>query len=137
MMSDQLRSNHEGRPIVTLAFQSADLSDERLQENVENLLPQLREVGGIADVGLVPLAEVPENSKAIGAMALGALKFTIDNSKILTGLLGVGNAIVGNSKTVKLTVKAANGEEFSAEAKTVAELEQIQQLAADFLDRRS
>jgi hypothetical protein len=128
MMSDS--------PVITLTFQSADLSDEKLQEQVEDLLPQLRDVQGVNEVGLVSAGEAPENSKAIGAMALGALKFTIDNSKILTGLLGVGNAIVGNSKTVKLTVKAANGEEFSAEAKTVAELEQIQQLAADFLDRR-
>jgi hypothetical protein len=123
-------------PVITLTFQSADLSEEQLQAEMENLLPQLREVEGIDEVGLVAVDEAPPQTKSIGGFVLGALKFTIDNSKILTGLLGVGNAIVGNGKTVKLTVKAANGEEFSAEAKTVAELEQMQQMAAAFLDRR-
>jgi hypothetical protein len=127
MMSD--------RPIVTLAFQSADLSDERLQENVENLLPQLREVGGVADVGLVPLAEVPENSKAIGAMALGALKFTIDNSKILTGLVGLGSSMLGQGKTVEVTVKTSKGQEIIGKAKNLAELEQVLQLGEATIKR--
>lgn len=123
------------RPIVTLAFQSADLSDERLQENVENLLPQLREVGGVADVGLVPLAEVPENSKAIGAMALGALKFTIDNSKILTGLVGLGSSMLGQGKTVEVTVKTSKGQEIIGKAKNLAELEQVLQLGEATIKR--
>jgi hypothetical protein len=126
------------RPSITLTFQSAELSDDALQTDVENLLPQLEEVSGVTDVGLVAMAEAPENSKAMdgGAWVLGALKFTIENSKILTGLLAVGNAIVGNGKTVKISVKAANGNEFSGEAKNLTELEQVQQMAEDFLNRQ-
>ncbi len=121
---------------VTLTFQSADLSDDKLQSDVEELLPQLREIDGVAEADWVPVEAAPRGSKAFGDVVLGALKFTIENSKILTGLLGMGNAIVGNGKTVKISVKAANGNEFSGEAKNVEELEQVQQMAEDFLNRQ-
>jgi len=124
------------RPAITLTFQSANLSDEQLQSDVEELLPQFREIDGVAEVDLVAVDEAPPNTKSVGGFVLGALKFTIENSKILTGLLGVGNAIVGNGKTVKFSVKASNGKEFSAEAKTLAELEQMQKMAEDFLNRQ-
>jgi hypothetical protein len=124
------------RPSVTLTFQSADLSDDRLQSDVEELLPQLREIDGVAEADWIAVEVAPRGSKAFGDVVLGALKFTIENSKILTGLLAVGNAIVGNGKTVKISVKAANGNEFSGEAKNLAELEQVQQMAEDFLNRQ-
>jgi hypothetical protein len=120
---------------ITLTFQSADLSDERLQERVEDLLPQLRAVDGVDEVGLVSVGEAPENSKAIGALALGALKFTVENSKILTGLVGLGSAIVGQGKTVEVTVKTAKGQEIIGKAKNLAELEQVLQLGEATIKR--
>ena len=123
------------RPAITLTFQSANLSDERLQSNVEDLLPQLRDMDGVAEVGLVPAAEAPENSKAIGAVVLGALKFTVDNSKILTGLVGLGSAMLGNGKTVEVTIKTSKGQEIIGKAKNSAELEQVVQMAAATLMR--
>jgi len=122
-------------PAITLTFQSAHLSDERLQANVEDLLPQLRDMDGVAEVGLVPVAEAPENSKAIGAVVLGALKFTVDNSKILTGLVGLGSAMLGNGKTVEVTIKTSKGQEIIGKAKNSAELEQVVQMAAATLMR--
>ena len=123
------------RPAITLTFQSAHLSDERLQANVEDLLPQLRDMDGVAEVGLVPVEEAPENSKAIGAVVLGALKFTVDNSKILTGLVGLGSAMLGNGKTVEVTIKTSKGQEIIGKAKNSAELEQVVQMAAATLMR--
>jgi len=123
------------RPAITLTFQSANLSDERLQANVEGLLPQLRDMDGVAEVGLVPVAEAPENSKAIGAVVLGALKFTVDNSKILTGLVGLGSAMLGNGKTVEVSIKTSKGQEIIGKAKNSAELEQVVQMAAATLMR--
>ena len=122
-------------PAITLTFQSAHLSDERLQANVEDLLPQLRDMDGVAEVGLVPVAEAPENSKAIGAVVLGALKFTVDNSKILTGLVGLGSAMLGNGKTVEVTIKTSKGQEIIGKAKNSAELEQVVQMAEATLMR--
>jgi hypothetical protein len=126
----------ENRPSITLTLQSDELSDERLQSDVESLLTQIREIEGVADLGLIAVDEAAANTKSVGGFFLGALKFTIENSKILSGLLTMGNAIVGNGKTVKMSVKAANGMEFSAEARNLAELEQIQQRAEEFLNRQ-
>ena len=123
------------RPAITLTFQSANLSDERLQSNVEDLLPQLRDMDGVAEVGLVPVEEAPVNSKAIGAVVLGALKFTVDNSKILTGLVGLGSAMLGNGKTVEVSIKTSKGQEIIGKAKNSAELEQVVQMAAATLMR--
>lgn len=117
------------RPSIILTFQSADLSDEKLQSSVEELLPQLRDVSGVDDVGLVPVVEAPENSKAIGAAVLGALKFTVDNSKILTGLVGLSSAMLGNGKTVEVTIKTSKGQEIIGKAKNAAELEKVVLLA--------
>ena len=122
-------------PAITLTFQSAHLSDERLQANVEDLLPQLRDMDGVAEVGLVPVAEAPVNSKAIGAVVLGALKFTVDNSKILTGLVGLGSAMLGNGKTVEVSIKTSKGQEIIGKAKNSAELEQVVQMAEATLMR--
>ncbi|MCU0570385.1 MAG: hypothetical protein MUF49_27910 [Oculatellaceae cyanobacterium Prado106] len=134
-MNDSPRETLRKRPLITLTLQSLDLSAEELQADAEALLPQLREIEGVEDLGLVALAEAPPNTKSMGGFVLGALKFTIENSNILKGLLGVGNAIVGNGKGVKLTVKAASGQEYSAEAKDLAELEQIIQMAEASLGR--
>jgi len=94
------------RPAITLTFQSAHLSDERLQANVEDLLPQLRDMDGVAEVGLVPVAEAPENSKAIGAVVF-----------------------------VEVTIKTSKGQEIIGKAKNSAELEQVVQMAAATLMR--
>jgi len=122
-------------PAITLTFQSAHLSDERLQANVEDLLPQLRDMDGVAEVGLVPVEEAPVNSKAIGAVVLGALKFTVDNSKILTGLVGLGSAMLGNGKTVEVSIKTSKGQKIIGKAKNSAELEQVVQMAEATLMR--
>jgi len=123
------------RPSIILTFQSADLLDEKLQSSVEELLPQLRDVNGVSEVGLVPVVEAPENSKAIGAAVLGALKFTVDNSKILTGLVGLGSAILGNGKTVEVTIKTSKGQEIIGKAKNLAELEQVMQIGEATIKR--
>lgn len=123
------------RPSIILTFQSAELSDDKLQSNVEEMLPQLREIDGVKNVGLVPVVEAPENSKAIGAVVLGALKFTVDNSKILTGLVGLGSAMLGNGKTVEVTIKTSKGQEIIGKAKNVAELEKLVQLGEATIKR--
>jgi len=66
---------------------------------------------------------------------LGALKFTVDNSKILTGLVGLGSAMLGNGKTVEVTIKTSKGQEIIGKAKNSAELEQVVQMAAATLMR--
>jgi hypothetical protein len=120
---------------ITLTFQAPDRTADQLQTDMEeNLLPQIKEVAGVENAALA-MEAAPDQSKADSGFIVGVLKFTIENSKILTGLLGVGNAIVGNGKTVKMTIKSKSGDEYSAEAKDLAELERMIQMAEASLER--
>ena len=49
---------------VTIALKSPDLDDQELQESMENLLPQLREVDGVEQANLVAVEEIPEGAKS-------------------------------------------------------------------------
>ena len=120
---------------ITLTFQAPELDNEDLQAEVERLLPQVREIEGVEQANLIAVELPPDGSKAGGGFVLGALKFVADNSKIIQGLLGLSNALLGN-KTLKMTVKATDGSEFSGEAKNREDLEYLLQQAEVFYQRR-
>lgn len=125
----------DDRMDITLTFAAPELDDEDLQAEVERLLPQLREIEGVEAANLMVAEQVPDGSKSFGGMALGAVRLVVDNSKIIRGLLGLGNALLGN-KSLKLTVKARDGSEFSGEAKSREDLEYLLQQAEAFYQRR-
>ncbi len=119
---------------VTIAFQEPELDDEDLQADVDRLLPQIREIDGVEEVGLVPVAEMPTGAKSIGGIVVGAAKFAVDNSNILKGLVFIGGRLV-NGKTLKATFKAPDGREFSGEAGSRSDFEYLMQQAEEFFDR--
>lgn len=120
---------------ITLTFQAPELDDEDLQAEVEQLLPQIREIDGVAQADLIGVDLAPDRSKTGGGFVLGALKLVADNSKIIQGLMGLSNVLLGN-KTLKMTVKASDGSEFSGEAKNRDDLEYLLQQAEEFCNRR-
>lgn len=120
---------------IALTFQAPELNDEDLQAEVEKLLPQIREIDSVEQAYLISVELVPDGSKAGGGFVLGALKLVADNSKIIQALLSLSNALLGN-KTLKMTVKASDGSEFSGEAKNRDELEYLLQQAEEFYRRR-
>lgn len=116
---------------ITIALVDTSLSDEELQEEVENLLPQIKEVDGVEDANLVPVEQAPKDSKALGGFLLGLLQaeVSITNIKALFGFLG--DRLGG--KPIKLTVKASDGRELNIEASSQAEFELAYQKAQEFL----
>lgn len=56
---------------VTISLSDHNLDDDQLQEQVENLLPQLKEVDGVEDANLVSVEQAPPGSKALGGFLLG------------------------------------------------------------------
>lgn len=121
---------------ITLTFTAPELHDEDLQAEVEQLLPQMREIEGVEAANLMVVEQVPDGSKSIGGFALGAVKLVVDNSKIIRGLMGLSSALLGN-KSLKLTVKAQDGSEFSGEAHNREDLEYLLQQAEAFYQRRA
>lgn len=125
----------DDRMDITLTFAAPELDDEDLQAEVEQLLPQIREIEGVEAANLLFAEQAPDGSKSLGGMALGAVKLVVDNSKIIRGLMGLSDALLGN-KSLKLTVKARDGSEFSGEAKNREDLEYLLQQAEAFYQRR-
>ncbi|MCC5638620.1 sugar ABC transporter permease [Nostoc sp. CHAB 5844] len=63
---------------VTISLVEPDLDDSELQAEVQNLLPQLREVDGVEEADVVAVTEVPKDSKALGGFSLGTFKALIN-----------------------------------------------------------
>ncbi len=116
---------------VTISLQEAGLDDEELQAEVENLLPQIREVDGVAPADLVPVEEAPPGSKALGGFLWGLLMAEVNpaNIKALFGFLG--DRLGG--QPIKMNVKASDGRELNIEASSQAEFDLAYQKAQEFL----
>lgn len=117
---------------VTISLSEPNLDDEELQAEVDKLLPQIRELDGVEDANLVPVAEVPQGSKALGGFLLGLLMAEVNpaNIKALFGFLG--ERIGG--KPIEMSLKAADGRELNIKASSQAEFDFAYQKAQEFLN---
>ncbi|MGB6296634.1 MAG: sugar ABC transporter permease [Rivularia sp. (in: cyanobacteria)] len=118
---------------LTISLSSLGLDDEELQAEVENLLPQIREVDGVEDAGLVEVAEVPENSKSLTGYVLGMLKTVLVDKGNLKNVFGFLRDRFGN-KPIKMTLKASDGRELNLEAGSREEFAFAMEKAEDFLN---
>jgi len=116
---------------VTISLSDPDMDDEELQAEVENLLPQVREVDGVEQATLVTVEKAPPGSKALGGFLLGMLTAEVNpkNIKALFGFLG--DRLGG--KSIEMTVKTPDGRELSVKASSQAEFEFVMQKAQEFL----
>ena len=116
---------------VTISLSDPDMDDEELQAEVENLLPQVREVDGVEQATLVTVEKAPPGSKALGGFLLGMLTAEVNpkNIKALFGFLG--DRLGG--KSIEMTVKTPDGRELSVKASSQAEFEFVMQQAQEFL----
>ena len=115
---------------VTIALKSPDLDDEELQDSMENLLPQLREVDGVEQANLVAVEEIPEGAKSVGGFLIGMLKAEVNpaNAKALFSFLV--DRLSG--KTIEMEVEA-NGKKLKVRVNNQAELMTAIQAACEFV----
>lgn len=118
---------------LTISLSKLDLDEEDLQEEVENLLPQIREVDGIESAGLVEVSEVPESSKSLTGYVLGMLKTVLVDTTHLQNVFSFLRDRFGN-KLIKLVLKAPDGRELDLEASSREEFEFAMQQAQNFLN---
>ncbi|WYM01674.1 MAG: sugar ABC transporter permease [Gloeotrichia echinulata CP02] len=67
---------------LTISLTEPGLDDEDLQAQVQNLLPQLKEVDGVEDADLVAVENAPQNTKALGGFSLGTFKAIVNPALI-------------------------------------------------------
>jgi hypothetical protein len=117
---------------VAIALTELDLDDEDLQAEVQNLLPQLKEVDGVEDAGLVAVENAPKDTKALGGFLLGLLNAEVNPANIKNLFAFLGDRF-GN-KPIKLVVKAPDGRELNLEAASREEFEFAYQKAQEFVN---
>ncbi|MFN6519298.1 MAG: sugar ABC transporter permease [Nostoc sp. CreGUA01] len=120
---------------VTISLTELGLNEEELQAEVQNLLPQLREVDGVEEADLVPVENAPQNTKSISGFVWGLLKAQIKAANIATLFKFLSDRF-GN-KPIKIGVKAPDGRELNIEASSREEFEFALQKAEDFLNNKS
>ncbi|WP_017654171.1 hypothetical protein [Fortiea contorta] len=115
---------------VTIALTELDLDEEELQAQVQNLLPQLREVDGVEDADLVAVTDVPVGSKALGGFELGTLKALVNPAFIKPVFEFFGRL---SNKTFEIEVEAY-GEKFKVKASSKEDLTFLAQETQTFLN---
>lgn len=116
---------------VTISLSDPSLDEEELQAEVENLLPQIREVDGVEDADLVPIEKAPPGSKAFGGFLWGLLMAEVSPANI-KALFGFLSDRLGG-KLIKLDIEAPDGRKLSIEASSQAEFDYAYQKAQEFL----
>lgn len=120
---------------VTISLAELGLDDEELQTEVENLLPQLREVDGVEDADLVAVENAPKGTKSISGFVWGLLKAQVNASNIKSLFKFLSDRF-GN-KPIKLVVEATDGRKINLEASSLEQFEIAFQKAQDFLNNKS
>ena len=118
---------------LNISLSELDLDEEELQAEVENLLPQIQEVDGVEEAGLVEVSEVPESSKSLTGYVLGMLKTVLLDKADIKNIFGFLRDRFGN-KPIKMTLKAPDGRELDLEASSREEFEFAMQQAQNFLN---
>ena len=114
----------------TIAFNDPDLDSEELDEQVQRLLSELKQIDEVDEVNRVIDPNPPEGNKSMGGFLVGLLtaEATVENAKKLLGFLG--DRLGG--KAIELTLEG-NGKKLSVKANSREELEFAIKAAQDFL----
>ncbi|MEH2291965.1 sugar ABC transporter permease [Nostoc sp.] len=115
---------------VTISLSEQGLDEEELQAEVENLLPQIKEVDGVEDANLVAVTEAPQGSKALGGFLLATLK-AVGNPALIKPLFGFLSTRL-SGKTIEIEVEI-NGKKLKVKASNQEEFEFARRQAEDFM----
>lgn len=118
---------------LIVSLSELGLDDEELQTEVENLLPQIKEVDGVEDADLVEVIEVPENSKSLTGYVVGMLKTVLLDKAHLKDVFNFLRDRFEN-KPIKMKLKAPDGRELDLEASNKQDFISVMQQAEDFLN---
>ncbi len=115
--------------ITLLDPQSKD--DEELQEAVQNLQSELREVEGVTDADLIPVEQAPPDSKGIGGFLLGQLKALVSLKQLKTLVSFLGHNLFG--RTVKIKAEG-NGRKLEVELTRPEDIDKVMPQVERFIN---
>ena len=116
---------------VIITLSDPQLKDEALQEAVQNLQLDLRDVEGVTEAGLIPVEEAPPNSKGIGGFLLGQLQASVTVKGLRTLVNVIGKNTFG--RTIKIKAEG-NGKKLEIELNRPEDLEKIMPQVEKFIN---
>ena len=117
---------------VTISLSDPSLRDEELQEAVQNLQLELKEVEGITEADLIAVEQAPPDSKGIGGFLLGKLQalVSLKHLKTLVNFFGQ-NIIIG--RTVKIKAEG-NGRKIDFELSRPEDIDKVMPQVERFIN---
>ncbi|NEQ35769.1 MAG: hypothetical protein F6K40_05500 [Okeania sp. SIO3I5] len=104
---------------LTITLSDPKLKEDRLQEDTENMLSEIKEFDGVQKADLMPIEKAEPGSKSIGGFLIGILTAEI-NAKNIKALVGyLGNNLYG--KTIKINAEG-NGRKIDIEVRNLEDL---------------
>lgn len=115
---------------LTINFNDPDLDSEELDEQVQRLMTELKQMDEVETVDRVLDPNPPKGNKALGGFLVGLLmaEVNVANAQKLMGFLG--DRLGG--KPIELAVEA-NGKKLTVKAHSREELEAAIKAAQDFI----
>jgi hypothetical protein len=135
-ISSQHISQHHLTVQIRIAMQDPDISDRQLHQEIEEMVPQLRSLGGVQDVSLVAVKFAPEvpigmTPRNIGGFLPAVLQAEVSLPNIMRLLTYLRDRLIGN-RSLELTLKAPDGREFNGKASSQEDMEFLLTQAEDF-----
>ncbi len=121
----------ETRVQVTITLSDPQLKDEELQEAVQNLQSELREVEGVTEADLIPVEQAPPDSKGIGGFLLGQLKALVSLKHLKTLVSFLGHNPFG--RTVKIKAEG-NGRKLEVELSRPEDIDKVMPQVERFIN---
>ncbi|MCG9890712.1 MAG: hypothetical protein MH252_06530 [Thermosynechococcaceae cyanobacterium MS004] len=115
---------------LTLNFNDPDLDAEDRDEQVQQILNELKQIDEVETVGRVLDPNPPEGNKAVGGFLVGLLLAEVNVANAGKCLRFLGDRL-GN-KPIELSVEA-NGKKLTVKAHSREELEAAIKAAQDFI----
>jgi len=114
----------------TISFNDPDLDSEELDEQVQRLMSELKQVDEVEAVSRVLDPNPPEGNKSMGGFLVGLLTAEVNGGNAKKLLEFLGDRLGG--KSIDFTVEG-NGKKLSVKASSREELEFAIKAAQDFL----
>lgn len=121
----------ETRVQVTITLSDPQLRDEELQEAVQNLQLELREVEGITEADLIPVEQAPPDSKGIGGFLLGKLQALVSLKHLKTLVSFLGHNLFGRTVEIKAE---GNGRKLEVKLSRPEDIDKVMPQVERFID---
>ena len=116
---------------VTITLSDTQLKDEELQEALQNLESELKEVQGVSYAELIPVEQALPDSKGIGGFLLGQLKTLVSPSHLTTLVSFLGHNLFG--RTVKIKAEG-NGRKLEIELSRPEDIDKVMPRVSAFIN---